>query len=174
MTECSEVCIASVRSRQVIAGHLQRTRSGLCDVMAANSGQIGAPLPIVPFHIFWHCSRGRTILEGTRISLIRTELQGTVQRSSEHPTFRKRRSRQRSPLSPPTRCRSTPIATTGLPFSLRLDTEGTMSARLLAWTRRAAEGNEQDRPLRAPSNMANLYVPTHGLWSCLGSHRGVE
>ena len=39
----SEVHIAPALLRQVIAGHLQRTRSGLCNVMAARSGQIGAP-----------------------------------------------------------------------------------------------------------------------------------
>jgi hypothetical protein len=38
----------------------------------------------------------------------------------------------RAPLSQPTACRPTPIATTALPFTVRLDTEGTMNVRLLA------------------------------------------
>jgi hypothetical protein len=36
-------CITPVLLRHLIAGHLQRTRSGLCNVMAARSAQIGAP-----------------------------------------------------------------------------------------------------------------------------------
>jgi hypothetical protein len=36
-------------------------------------------------------------------------------------------------VSSPTPPQSTPIRITGLPFSVRLDAEGTMSVRLIAW-----------------------------------------
>src|SRR5215203_3843434 len=35
-------------------------------------------------------------------------------------------------------------------------------------------GTSKIYPVRAASNMANLYAPTHKLWSCLGSHGDVE
>src|SRR5215204_5813338 len=35
-------------------------------------------------------------------------------------------------------------------------------------------GTSKIHPVRAASNMANLYAPTPKLWSCLGSHGGVE
>jgi hypothetical protein len=43
-----------------------------------------------------------------------------------------RRVRRRAPLSRPTPPRSTPIATTGLHFMVRLDSEGVMDVRLIA------------------------------------------
>ena len=48
-------------------------------------------------------------------------------------------------LSRPPSCRITPIRTKGLSFTARLDSEGVMSVRLIAWPRA-----EQDRCPQAP------------------------
>ena len=37
----------------------------------------------------------------------------------------------RTPLSPPTLCRSTPITTTGLSFTVRMNAEGASKIRLI-------------------------------------------
>ncbi len=62
-------------------------------------------------------------------------------------------------LSRPTACRSTPIRTTALSFMVRVDPEGAVSVRLVAWARE--QGNDDIRPGHAASSGADLYLPTH-------------
>jgi hypothetical protein len=60
--------------------------------------------------------------------------------------------RQRGPLSPPTPRRSTPIATTALRFSVRLDAEGATTARVIAERSDApAEARSLLRPSGGPT-----------------------
>jgi len=47
---------------------------------------------------------------------------------------------RRAPLSPPTACRPTPITTTALPFTVQLDTGGTISVRLVTQAPTAKKG----------------------------------
>lgn len=47
-------------------------------------------------------------------------------------TFAESSLARRAPSSRPTLCRSTPIATTALPFMVRVDLEGAMSMRFTA------------------------------------------
>jgi len=68
-----------------------------------------------------------------RGSIVRIPWLGEHGHSSGEPAKGARGRRQRGPLSPPTSCRSTPIATTGeLPFLVRSGPEGAIEMRLIA------------------------------------------
>src|SRR5215212_9258130 len=112
--------------RAFLSGAQDREEPASCGELGAHSGTLHYSRVLFDNPVSWSQAAQQGWLKPCRL------FRALPRRTSQITPLLENARRRRVPLSQPTACRPTPIATTALPFVVRVDVEGVRELQLMA------------------------------------------